>query len=756
MSFDVFARQGLTLLLDASLKSLLILAGVGLVLLLGRRASAAARHLVALLGLAGFLGLPLLTQALPHWPVPIWRQAMTAVPPVPAVVAPLDNAPEPSGAGVPNASFPLTSPPVLVAPVPPAVVPSAPVRPPFPWPAWLFGGWLLGVCAASLPTLAGLFAVVRLTRRCRRIEGGPVAALGRELWQGRPVALLCGDAGDLSVVPMTWGWLRPTVLLPAGVEGWPPDRLRVVLLHELAHIRRGDWPCQMLAHVVCALYWFHPGAWLLARQLRSESERACDDLVLAAGVPPDAYARHLLEVIRSMKVTQNTLRVVLPMAQPSQIEGRLRTVLAPRRNRTVLPRPVRVLACAALLGLTAVLASIRPAAQAQGQPTAPVPEQSARQVTVVVDAGHGGRDTGAVAADGTREKDLTLAVAQTLRETLIRRGAGVAMTRTTDAYLPLVARSQFANAQQPRILVSLHCDIAAKPNSHTGTTVFYHGQNAAGRRLASDVLTGLSRSAGLAPFQIKSDTTRFPMGFAILRASRVPAVLVECGFMNNAQDVTALRTAPMQQRVAEGITSGIRVFLASPVPSAVVTPTQATARLKQIYTFVQIYRSNHAGAYPATMSSSGDLMGSLSAHPLDYGLPDLGAANGSQATGLFTLPDPARAGQPPVIRIFMHGKRPDGTQVGAARRPGTRDVLAYTNVFVENKKFPKGWRIVGFYLVLWDSGAVTRVPANKMREVPTYDIIGATPQGNDRHSPPALQLAFPGQAGLPVKEVRTP
>lgn len=99
----------------------------------------------------------------------------------------------------------------------------------------------------------------------------------------------------------------------------------------------------------------------------------------------------------------------------------------------------------------------------------------------------------------------------------------------------------------------------------------------------------------------------------------------------------------------------------------------------------------------------------------------------------------------------MHAKRPDGSRVGTAKRAGTRDVLAYTNIFVTNRKFSGGWRSVGDYLVLWDDGRVARIASDKALRVPAYDVIGEAPS-----EPGTMQIAFPEQAGLPVKGVRKP
>src|SRR5205085_2984594 len=84
-------------------------------------------------------------------------------------------------------------------------------------------------------------------------------------------------------MPMTWGTLAPKILLPAEAHLWSPERRRLVLLHELAHVARRDSLSRSAAALVCVLYWFHPGVWLAARQLRLEQEYAADDRVLKAG-----------------------------------------------------------------------------------------------------------------------------------------------------------------------------------------------------------------------------------------------------------------------------------------------------------------------------------------------------------------------------------------------------------------------------------------------------------------------------------------
>ena len=377
-------RNGWPVLVSVSVKSLVLLALAGVAAGALRRASAAARHLVWRLALVGLLLLPVLSLTLPGWQAPLWPRVLSAPPSVPIEVTPsLSPRPVPTAEGGPPATPISTATPPISVSVPP---PAPAAAPPVPWPAWTFGLWLVGAILVLIPYLLGLYGVRRLSRQCVRATDGPLPALtadlSRELGVRRPVMLLLGE----TVTPMTWGWFRPVILLPPDAGDWPNDRLRAVLLHELAHIARSDWPAQMVSHLACAVYWFHPGVWLAARQARNECERACDDRVLLSGVPAPDYARHLLDVARALR--GKSLSTVVPMAQTSHIEGRLRAILQKNRRQTMPTRKAVAVAALTAAVIITPLAALRPAAQAvparpfrmgilEGRPRGPVTDPAA-------------------------------------------------------------------------------------------------------------------------------------------------------------------------------------------------------------------------------------------------------------------------------------------------------------------------------------------------------------------------------------------
>jgi beta-lactamase regulating signal transducer with metallopeptidase domain len=185
----------------------------------------------------------------------------------------------------------------------------------------------------------------------------PAGELRRQLGLKTHVALRRSRRVSM---PMAWGIFRPVVLLPSESEVWDAERRRVVLLHELAHLKRRDCPTQILAQAACAVHWFDPLAWLAGRRLRAERERACDDLVIASGTNGTDYAQHLLEIARAMRSGDHAAWVAVPMAKPSQMEGRLLAILDANLNRGSLTRVTSIATALLMAALLLPLASLRP------------------------------------------------------------------------------------------------------------------------------------------------------------------------------------------------------------------------------------------------------------------------------------------------------------------------------------------------------------------------------------------------------------
>jgi TonB family protein len=218
----------------------------------------------------------------------------------------------------------------------------------FPWVSAL---WAWGCALVAWRWMRGALCTSRLVRRSRAVAYA-AAQIEREV-QIR-------ESADTAVA-LVWGLRRPVVILPVEAAGWEPERLRAVLAHELAHVKRWDLATHLLAQFACAIYWFHPLVWLAFHRMRQERERACDDTVLREGISGPEYAGYLINMVRSL-ATQPPADA-LAMAEARDLEVRVRAILDPAQRRRAAGRKPALLTALAAAVLVLVLASPRATAQ---------------------------------------------------------------------------------------------------------------------------------------------------------------------------------------------------------------------------------------------------------------------------------------------------------------------------------------------------------------------------------------------------------
>jgi len=337
----------MTFLIDNTVRvSLIVLIGIGARLVLGRR-SAAVRHWVLAVAVLCAAATPVLGQLVPSW-------RLGALP-YSADVAPVDPAVSTSAtfaeARIPAGETQPQRPAVMVVRRIGDNAGNA-----------LLAIWMAGAGISLLTLVVGLVRLTWLASRARRVDEGRWAALAEEVAAAlelrRSVTILQSEHPTLLV---TWGVTRPKVILPAAAADWSDDRARIVLRHEFAHIRRGDWVVFMAAELLRAAYWFNPLVWIACRLVRQESENACDDVVLDAGIAGPDYATHLLDLARTLNANRRTSRPALPapaMARPSSLQGRISAMLNDKLNRAPLTPSIRVASVVALLAVTVLLAGV--------------------------------------------------------------------------------------------------------------------------------------------------------------------------------------------------------------------------------------------------------------------------------------------------------------------------------------------------------------------------------------------------------------
>ncbi len=316
-------------------------------------------------------------------------------------------------------------------------------------------------------------------------------------------------------------------------------------------------------------------------------------------------------VVIDLTRTRSTANLNLPGNAPPPLRGvrhaprnthDLRLVLdlsAPTQPRSFLLNPGQGAGHRLVIDLQGGAAAPRPVVAA-------APVARSRDVIVAIDAGHGGKDPGAIGPAGTYEKDIVLAIARRL-ERLVQneRGMRPVMIRTGDYFLPLRQRIDRAREQQADVFISIHADAAPNRNAQ-GSSVYILSdrgatseaarwlaarENEADRRLGSvaidnkdnvlaSVLLDLSQTATLEASATLADALIGEMhrvgkvrsrqveraAFAVLRSPDVPSVLVEAAFISNPEEERKLRDANFQQSIAQAILGGLRAYFNQHAP----------------------------------------------------------------------------------------------------------------------------------------------------------------------------------------------
>jgi beta-lactamase regulating signal transducer with metallopeptidase domain/uncharacterized coiled-coil DUF342 family protein len=357
--------SSLAVLIDTSLKVVVLLTLAAALELLLRKGPARQRSMIWSIALIGAVVIPVAAHLLPAWPI-------AALPPLqpPVTVAGTMSEHE-------AAALAVTVEETLVRA---RLDPGRPIAAAQPeqrllprlerWVAaqrlsfWVTTLWLMGVVTVLARQLVSLLRIRALARRAQAPEAAYwlplLARCSRQLDLGCKVRLLLSPE---ITAPVTWGFRRPVILLPQQASQWCHERCQVVLQHELVHIKRADWLIRLVGRIACAVYWFNPLTWLALRRLGAAQELACDAEVIALGTRPSTYAGHLLAIARSAaapSLVQTTY--ALGMVRRLTLEKRIMTILKPesyKRAGMALIIPLALV----MAGLVPALAAMHPWAE---------------------------------------------------------------------------------------------------------------------------------------------------------------------------------------------------------------------------------------------------------------------------------------------------------------------------------------------------------------------------------------------------------
>jgi len=304
-----------TMAIGIAFKSLLLLALVLIVIWFMRRSSAASRHLYLAAAALALLVLPLAASLLPSWdighlPYPVQSRIEGSI-----------TLPARTGAKE-TESLKLTQEPALKTPLQKSGDRKARTSR-LAWLDWIFIIWLGGASILLLRLIGGKFYGTWTARKSPHItDRGFVKTLSEISEQFGIRRRITAVESTRIKVPFVSGFLKPKIILPSQIKNWSGKRLKAILRHELAHIKRNDILIQFFAQIACCLYWINPLVWILERKLFVERERACDDIALGQDIKASDYAGHLMETLEELGTQRNDVWVVAAMAEGTDFKDR--------------------------------------------------------------------------------------------------------------------------------------------------------------------------------------------------------------------------------------------------------------------------------------------------------------------------------------------------------------------------------------------------------------------------------------------------
>jgi beta-lactamase regulating signal transducer with metallopeptidase domain/ketosteroid isomerase-like protein len=335
-------------ILDVTIKGSIILGIALLVTFFGKRSSACVRHVILYVAIISLLLLPVLSIVLPNWDLSFlqassWQQNTSLL---------YDTV---------NTSQDISSNNNSGLPIPK-----------IHWQVGLMALWAVGVLLMSARFITGLAGRWWILKKALPVTDPMILNSFSDYLKksdlNRPIRLLQSSRVN---IPLTWGYWNPTIVLPGSVNTWSDKRKEIVLLHEFAHIQRGDAVSTVIAQLVSVVYWFNPLVWAALRRFYLEREHASDNVVLIKGTKASDYAHHLLEIAKSLTTIRWSSPVEVAMAQKSYLEGRLLSILNNKENRKTLRLSTFLLICLMSLPIVLPLASMQTWAKAEIEKTDP-------------------------------------------------------------------------------------------------------------------------------------------------------------------------------------------------------------------------------------------------------------------------------------------------------------------------------------------------------------------------------------------------
>lgn len=365
------AAEGLALFVEYLLKTTLALSLCLILVAVFRTRAAAIRHFMLASFLIGMLLLPVVSALRFGWETDL-LPALTPETAVPGARDPIGG-PERGFSGIHWLFTPATQRSAGVSAAGASALP-APPSPPAPGLLGILGAllpfvWSAGLAFFVLKLSTGILGAYRLACESRSVTD-PVwrVLLARLLAAIRIRRTVRLRSHGAIRVPVTWGWIRPVILIPNGHEEWTEDQRSSALLHELCHVKRADLLVMFLVRLSLAVFWFNPLCWVVFRRLRQEQERACDELALTVGIKPSTYAATLLFFKRTVGFRQNISTAFLGLLGSDAFHARVAAILRQKLTFREVTMKTRITLAIAVMLAVSLIGLARPSQTAPEPP----------------------------------------------------------------------------------------------------------------------------------------------------------------------------------------------------------------------------------------------------------------------------------------------------------------------------------------------------------------------------------------------------
>jgi len=321
-----------------------------------------------------------------------------------------------------------------------------------------------------------------------------------------------------------------------------------ILQHEIAHIHQKHSYDKIFLNLVLIACWFNPFFWLIRKEINMIHEftadrkavKNCDSSTFAAMILQAAYPQHRFKLTNQFFYSPIKRRLMMLTKNTHTKAGYISRIM-------VLPLAAFVFVAFTFKAKTLV-----------DNP------YSGKKITVVIDAGHGGKDFGATDDNGIFEKDISLAIAQKIKALNTNNTINIILTRETDIYQSPPEKAEWVNEKKADLLISIHMDKIEKDNGNRQAGIsLWVSRNEfknsfKSKVLASSILQGFDKNF---PLEVLQQPMQDNKGIWLLQASNCPSILIEAGFMSNKKDMAFLQTEKGKEAFAKNILNGIENYL---------------------------------------------------------------------------------------------------------------------------------------------------------------------------------------------------